>query len=308
MAVAVQQVWEPAAADLRMRGRPLWWTVSPSQQLAVLFVNQGQLSHASSIAGWLGWMPEVPFDGVLVIRQADGSVDHRIIRSIPVRPSHIALPPGGRLLIVSGRAHKDEKGFWKPNALLYSPEGAVEDSFCIGDDIDVLVSGQDGSIWTAYGDEGIYGSHPQSAAGLAGWDSRGQTLWAPNGRLPEWPLAGFSAATDGDQVWLAWYSRPGAGGTFLTRITPATGEVTSWPCPVEAPDGLAVRGHHAILTRRVHNKNSTAVTRAELVDGSWATTERQIVETPGPVVMRCGQGRDGVLWLRAGDTWVRIEA
>jgi hypothetical protein len=306
VAVAVQRVWEPAGADIL--GRPLWWTVSPSRDLAVLFVEQKRLAGLSSIAGWLGWMPELPFDGVLVTRQADGSVHHRTIKSIPVRPSHIALLPDGRLLIASGRAQKDAGGSWKPNALLYSPEGAVEDSFCVGDDIDVLVSGQDGSIWTAYGDEGIYGSHPQSAAGIAGWNIRGQTVWEPEGRLPEWPLAGHSAATEGDQVWLAWYSRSGAGGTFLTRITPSTGEVTTWSSPVEAPDGLAVRGHHAILTQRAHNKNSTAVTRAELVDGSWVTTERQIVEMPGPVVMRCGQGRDGVLWLRAGDAWLHIEA
>ncbi|GAA4473490.1 hypothetical protein [Phytohabitans houttuyneae] len=175
MTVAVQQVWQLAAADIQLRGRPLWWTVSPSQQLAVLFVNQRQLSHASSPAGWLGWMPEVPFNGVLTIRQTDGTIDHRTITSIPIRPSHIALLPDGRLLIVSGRAQTDEKGSWKPNALLYSTEGAVEDSFCIGDDVDVLVSGKDGSVWTAYGDEGIYGSHAQSAAGLAGWDSQGQT-------------------------------------------------------------------------------------------------------------------------------------
>ncbi|GAA4473486.1 hypothetical protein [Phytohabitans houttuyneae] len=109
-------------------------------------------------------------------------------------------------------------------------------------------------------------------------------------------------------MWLAWYSRPGARGTFLTRITPATGEVTTWPCPVEAPDGLAVRGHHAILTQRAHNKNSIAVTRAELIDGSLTTTQHKILETPGPVVKRCGQGRDGILWLRAGDIWMRIDA
>ncbi|MGI5151468.1 hypothetical protein ACQEVC_34735 [Plantactinospora sp. CA-294935] len=308
MAVAMQQVWKPAAADTRLWGRPLWWTVGPSQELAVLFVSERQLSQSPYIAGWVGWGPQVPFDGVLVVRQVDGSIHHRTIRAIPLRPSHIAFMSGGRLLIANGRARKSEEGSWEPNAVVYSSEGAVEDRFCIGDDIDVLVTGRDGSIWTAYGDEGIYGSHPHSAAGLAGWNGQGQIGWTPDGRLPEWPLAGFSAATEGDQVWLAWYSRPGEGGTFLTRITPSTGEVASWSSPVQSPDGLAVRGHHAILTRRDHNKGSTEVVRAELIDGSWAAVERRKVEVPGRVVLRCGQGRDGTLWLRAEDAWLRIEA
>ncbi|MFG2880560.1 hypothetical protein ACGFYU_37025 [Streptomyces sp. NPDC048337] len=42
-------------------------------------------------------------------------------------------------------------------------------------------------------------------------------------------------------------------------------------------------------------------------DGCVVTGEER-VRLPGRVVMRCGQGRDGVLWLRAGDSWVRIEA
>ena len=102
--------------------------------------------------------------------------------------------------------------------------------------------------------------------------------------------------------------QPSEGGTFLTRISQVTGEVTSWPSPVQSPDGLAVHGHHAILTRRIHNKCATVVTRAELVDGSWTATDQQRTEVPGRVVLRCGQGRSGILWLRAGDAWIRIEA
>ncbi|MEU1306687.1 hypothetical protein [Streptomyces shenzhenensis] len=183
-----------------------------------------------------------------------------------------------------------------------------EATFCIGDDIPVLVTDRGGSIWTAYGDEGIYGGHPESAAGLAGWSAEGQATWAPGGRLPDVPLQGCTAATEGDRVWLVWYSGSQRGGTFLTRITPATGEVASWPSPVRAPDGFAVRGRRAVLTKRVHNQRSTEVVRAELDGDTWSVTERRRIRVPGRVVMHCGQGRDGLLWLRAGDTWLRIEA
>ncbi|WP_229868170.1 hypothetical protein [Streptomyces chryseus] len=165
-----------------------------------------------------------------------------------------------------------------------------------------------GSIWTAYGDEGIYGGHPQAAAGLAGWSTEGRAVWTPDGRLPDLPLEGCTAATDGDQVWLVWYSGSRRGGTFLTRITPSSGEVTSWRSPVRNPDGFAVHGSRAVLTRRDHNRRSTEVVHAELVGGAWSVTGRRRIRVPGRVVMRCGQGRDGVLWLRAGDTWCCVEA
>ncbi|WP_155369983.1 hypothetical protein [Catellatospora vulcania] len=308
-AIAVpQMVWEPSAADLSAGRCPLWWTVGPSGALAVLFVDRRHLRQVPYIKGWVGLIPEVPFGGVLVIRNTDGSVQRRTIESLPMGTSHIALLPNDRILIVGGRADRDDTGAWTPNALVLSPDGEQQNTFCIGDDIDVLVTDQSGAIWAAYGDEGIYGGHPQSAAGLAGWTDRGRVAWAPKGRLPEWPLAGCAAATEDDQVWLAWYSNAGADGTFLTRISPLTGEMTSWRSPVPSPDGLAVRGDRAVLTRRNHNEQSTEVFRAVLVGDSWIVTERHKTAVPGRVVLRCGQGRDGHLWLRAGDVWLRIEA
>ncbi|MFF9207487.1 MULTISPECIES: hypothetical protein [unclassified Streptomyces] len=56
-----------------------------------------------------------------------------------------------------------------------------EAAFCIGDDISALVTDREGSIWTAYGDDGIFGGHPESAARLAGWNADGRATWAPVG-------------------------------------------------------------------------------------------------------------------------------
>jgi hypothetical protein len=231
-----------------------------------------------------------------------------MIKDIQVRPSHIALLPDSRLLMASGRALREDTGLWEPNAVVCSLEGEQQSTFCIGDDIPVLVTDRSGSIWTAYGDEGIYGGHPESAAGLAGWSTEGRATCAPEGRLPDAPLEGCTAATEADRVWLVWYSGSSRGGTFLTRITPSTGEVTSWPSPVRAPDGFTVRGNRAVLTKRDHNQRSTEVVRAELVDTTWSVTDRRKIRLPGRVVMRCGQGRDGSLWLRTGNTWIRLEA
>ncbi|GAA1635429.1 hypothetical protein [Actinoplanes couchii] len=308
MPIATHHVWRPSAGDPLPKGKPLWWTAGPAGELAVLFVRRRFLTHTPYLAGWIGWGPRVPFDAVLMVRDADGSVRCLPIEQITMRPGQIGLLPGGRLLIVNGRSTEDENAAWTPNAAVYSPEGKLADSFCVGDDIDVLVTDSAGSLWVAYGDEGIYGGHPESAAGLAGWDERGRHIWSPAGRLPQWPLAGCAAATEDDQVWLAWYSSSAEGDTFLSRITPRTGAVTTWPSPVRAPDGLAVCGDRAVLTRRVHGERFTEVTRARLVQGTWTVTEQERVRVPGRVVLRCGQGREGRLWLRAGRTWLLVEA
>ncbi|MFF4984002.1 hypothetical protein ACFY3O_28655 [Streptomyces sp. NPDC001046] len=52
----------------------------------------------------------------------------------------------------------------------------------------------------------------------------------------------------------------------------------------------------------------TTVTRAKLVGDVCVAIGQERVRVPGRVVMHCGQGRDGTLFLRAGRTWVRINA
>ncbi|MGW0391580.1 hypothetical protein ACWDYJ_11910 [Streptomyces sp. NPDC003042] len=94
----------------------------------------------------------------------------------------------------------------------------------------------------------------------------------------------------------------------MSRVDPATGEVTSYRSPVKDTDGIAVRGNRMVLSHRYHDRSTIVLSRAELIDDSWVLTGQEETPVPGRVVLRCGQGRDGVLWLRAGDTWVRVEA
>ncbi|MFI1284328.1 hypothetical protein ACH4U5_26870 [Streptomyces sp. NPDC020858] len=305
---AIDKVWQLPAADAVRGYRALWWSVGPAGELAVLLVHRRLLHRARYPKGWIGWGPEVPFTGELVT--VTGQEERRIlVKDIRIRPSHLALLPDSRFLLVSGRTFRNEtEGPWTSNAVVFSPSGTPEAEFCVGDDIPSLVTDAHGAIWAAYGDEGIYGGHPESGAGLAGWNTEGQAIWAPEGRLPDHPLEGCTAATEGEQIWLVWYPGSSRGGTYLTRITPSTGVVASYLSPVRHPDGFAVRGNRAVLTRRDHNKRFVELTRAELDGTTWAVTSRCRLRVPGRVVMRCGQGRDGSLWLRTGNTWLRIEA
>ncbi|MDX3386476.1 hypothetical protein PV682_34255 [Streptomyces niveiscabiei] len=298
-------VWRLPAADAWRGYRALCWSAGPAGELAVLLVHRRHLERSPYIKGWPGWEPKVPFAGELVI--VVGQEERRVpVEDVRLRPSHLALLPGSRFLLVRGRTPRiGAEGRWAPNAVVLDPSGTSEAEFCIGDDISALVTDAGGGIWTAYGDEGIHGGHPESGTGLAGWDSQGRNSWSPRGRLPDQPLEGGTAATEDAEVWLVWDSS--RGGTFLTRITPSTGDVVSHPSPVPNLDGFAVSGKSAVLTRRDHDQRSVELTRTEFDGTTWEATGSRRLRVPGRVVARCGQGRDGSLWLRAGDTWLRIE-
>ncbi|WP_258017477.1 hypothetical protein [Streptomyces noursei] len=305
---AIRKVWRLPIADAVRGRRALWWSVGPDGELAVLLVHRRHLDPRRYVKGWPGWGVDAPFTGELVVIR--GQEEQRTpVEDIRYRPRHLALLPDSRFLLVSGRTFRTaEGGAWDPNAVIYSASGTPESEFCIGDDIPALVTDREGGIWTAYGDEGIYGGHPESGGGLAGWTVQGRAMWLPQGRLPDAPLEGLTAATEGERVWLAWYSGSSRGGTYLSRITPSTGEVTSYRSPVRQPDGFAARDGRAVFTVRDHNRRSTELIRARLDGDAWTVTDRRRLRVPGRVVMYCGQGRDGSLWLRAADTWLRIQA
>ncbi|MFJ1869469.1 hypothetical protein ACIOD1_33275 [Streptomyces sp. NPDC088097] len=296
--------WSLPTEDAQAGWRALWWSVGPDSELAVMLVHERNLRRSPHIKGWVGWSVPAPCDGILIV--VSSGVERRTtVKGITEWTSHLALLSWSRFLLASGRTRRGQNGTWERNAVVYSPGGYPVSHFCIGDDIDYVVTDRTDGIWTSYGDEGIYGHHPQSSAGLARWNTDGAHTWNPQGRLPVWPLGGSAAATEEAMVWLAWYSHK---GSFLSRVDPTNGQVTSYRNPLKDTDGIAVRGTRMILTHRFHNRPDIELSRAELIDDTWVITTQEKLHLPGPVVMRCAQGRDGNLWLRGGDTWTRIEA
>ncbi|WP_051837831.1 hypothetical protein [Streptomyces sp. NRRL WC-3742] len=120
-----------------------------------------------------------------------------------------------------------------------------------------------------------------------------------------WPLGGSAGATEEAAAWLAWYSHKGA---FLSRVDPASGDITSYRNPLRRIDGIAVRGTRMLLTHQFHNRPVLELSRAELIDDAWVVSTQEKLRLPDQVVMCCAQGRDGVLWLRVGDSWTQVEA
>ncbi|KOU21570.1 hypothetical protein ADK51_22470 [Streptomyces sp. WM6368] len=299
-------VWSLPPEDARAGWRALWWTVGPSNELAVMLVHKRNLHRSPYIRGWVGWRVAAPCDGVLVVI-SDG-VEHRTpVTGITASTGHLALLSWSRFLLASYRTCRDGTGTWESNAIVYSPGGYPISHICIGDDIDYIITDRDGGIWTSHGDEGIYGSHPASSEGLARWNTDGGQTWGPLGRarLTVLPLGGIAGATEEDVAWLGWYSHE---GSFLSRVDPATGNITSYRHPLRNTDGIAVRGTRMLLSHQFHNRPGVELNRAELVDDAWVITSQEQLRLPEPVTRRCVQGRDGVLWIRGGDTWVQFEA
>src|SRR6478609_9069245 len=159
-------VWSLSRREARAGWRALWWSVGPGGELAVVLVREEHLRHYPYVKGWLGWNTAAPCDGVLVV--VSGGTERRVpVTGIPPHTSHLVLLPGSRFLLASGRTSLEQDGSWGRNAVVYSPEGHPVGRCCLGDDIDYLLADRDGGVWAAYGDEGIYGDHPESIPGLA---------------------------------------------------------------------------------------------------------------------------------------------
>ncbi len=301
------RVWELPETDAAAGRRALAWCTSPDGDLAVLLVEERHLRHFSQLRGWIAWRAPAPFPGEVVV-VGDGTQERIAFDNGPAHATgRLALLPDRRFVLANGRTRRTGPvGPWETNARLFSPNGAPEGDFCLGDDIATLIADHRHRLWTSHGDEGIFGGHPESGTGLAAWDTRGRSLWTAARAKSEPALQGLASATEGDHLWFLWYS--GRRNTILSRIDTATGTATNYSSPVPDADGIAVRGDHAVLTRRDHAHASTTLTRAHRDGDTWTITSSRRLSTPGPVFLHCAQGRDGVLWLRAGNTWLTVRA
>ncbi|MEU0830403.1 hypothetical protein [Streptomyces sp. NPDC005969] len=106
-ATAIHHVWRLPVADAVRGHRALWWSVGPAGQLAVLLVHRSYLDRKRYPKGWIGQKPDIPFTGELITITAQEERRTRV-RDIRIRPSHLALLPDSRFLLVSGRTFRNE--------------------------------------------------------------------------------------------------------------------------------------------------------------------------------------------------------
>ncbi|MET9610916.1 hypothetical protein ABZZ17_38515 [Streptomyces sp. NPDC006512] len=286
-------VWSLSAEDAQAGWRALWWNVGPDGELGVILVQDQNLRRSPYFKNWIGWHVTTTCDGLLIVVK-DGHERRTTVHGINKSTGCLVLLSWSRFLL---RGQSQEKNF-----VVYSPGGYPMNHISLGECTESIIGDRDGAIWTAHGDQGIYGDDPASRAGLARWNTDGDHTWTPQ-NLPVLPLGSKASATEGTLAWYAWYSPEGA---FLTRVDPATGEETSWKNPVRDIDSLTVRGNRMILTHSFHNRPGIELNHAELINNTWVITTQEKLTLPEPMGYSCTQGRDGNLWLRSGDTWTRI--
>ncbi|MGW3038562.1 hypothetical protein ACWC9T_00630 [Kitasatospora sp. NPDC001159] len=277
------EVWRLPEEDRRAGRRAPAWTVGPGGELLVLLT--------------VGLEPQPPYDASLVTVARGGEQRLDLPQVSLHRPMYLGLLPGGRPLVVDGRAEESSDG-WERNGLVFAPDGRLIRKLQLGDDIQALVTDRDGRIWLAFGDEGCYGDNPLARHGLLGLDDAGRTVWEPDSeQLPGDPLEGLAAATEGRRVWLAWYG----DRTFLTAVDPGGASSTGMRLPARQPVGIAV-----VEDRAVFLQPDGELVRCALEGKQWREVSRDRLDLPGELDRHHAYGRDGVLWFRCGNGWYRV--
>jgi hypothetical protein len=204
---------------------PIAFGASPDEALW-LTAPKRATGRAAVPKGAAVYMHALRFGAEVVTRQyAEARLPHFIQRT------------KGGLLFVKARQPDDE-----PNAWVTNDAGRVVRWLSLGDGLsDVRVSPR-GKIWTAYFDEGVFGSGA-GAAGLVARDAAGRRVWAYDARKAGTDdiadVYAFNLA-DEDDAWVYFYQP-------FAIVRWQKNRPTTWRTRVEGARAMAVRGSEALL-------------------------------------------------------------
>ncbi|WP_134684386.1 hypothetical protein [Brevibacillus migulae] len=152
---------------------------------------------------------------------------------------HFVQPAGNdEFLVVSARSHKYKDDSYDCNGKVFSINGELKREFLLGDGIQDLAVNSDGTIWTSYFDEGVFGNYgwdkPVGSAGLLAWNMAGEKRFAYDGEAGTIEdCYALNAANDHD-TWFYFYS-----DFHLVRLTDFR-VTANYECPIQGSDGFAV--------------------------------------------------------------------
>lgn len=222
--------------------------------LAVWASSEGResLSGHDEQPGWASFPKSRPSSEPAVALAAyvesSAPVDTVTLVRLPVAFPHIQRLPNGSFLIVGSRCKWTCEGP-EHNALIVARDGTIQREGCLGDGLQHVQVGRDGTIWTGYFDEGIFGNYgwggtdgptPLGAAGLAAWSSDLTKTWEPD------PTQGlisdcYALNVTDDAVWICPY-------TDFPIVRIADGQTKVWTTSnISGPRGILVSGERVAL-------------------------------------------------------------
>lgn len=108
-----------------------------------------------------------------------------VVPALPVAYPHLQQLPDGSFLVVGARCRWTDAGP-EQNALVIGLDGRTIRQGCLGDGLEHVQVAEDGTIWTGYFDEGVFGNlgwgdpggpAPLGAAGVVAWSSAFEKIW-----------------------------------------------------------------------------------------------------------------------------------
>jgi hypothetical protein len=211
---------------------------------------------------------------------------------------HVERLPTGSWVVAAARAKPGSR-----NARIVDENGLDETAFEAGDNIVSLIATTGGIIWTGYGDEST-GGPPPAGHGIASFTSGGVCRWlfdsADCGIVDCYALS-----CNGEDVWACTYED-------FPIIRVHNGQISLWKNDLRGVTAIAADGDHVILAGGYPamlgiNEDATddRLALLRLDDrGAHLVAEMRIPEVAERDAFL--RGRDGVLHIVIGASWVQI--
>ncbi len=160
---------------------------------------------------------------------------------------HLIQPLGNDLLLACARSRYRGPGDFDKNGRVYSRTGVLLREFLLGDGIQGMQTTDDGTIWTSFFDEGVFGNfgwdNPIGAHGLVAWDQQGKKVFELDSGEVTDPVVDCYAlnVASADDICFYYYS-----AFSLVHIN--QGRVASQrKIPLRGSQAFAVTSEHALF-------------------------------------------------------------
>jgi hypothetical protein len=159
-------------------------------------------------------------DGMFVQSKTEKSHDYRILTIkndiytevyLPKQKYnyHFVQPMGDdQIILVGARCRYYSENNFEKNGKIIDYYGVKKDEILLGDGIQTIQSTKNGTLWTGYFDEDVFGnygwSEPVGAPGLIAWNRKGEVIYK-NSSFDICDCYALNVISD-DEVWFYYYT------------------------------------------------------------------------------------------------------